>query len=59
MLHQCCGTEDFLYEDHVSFSNHLRCLGLECTVEEGPGTHEWGYWDQQIQRVLDWLPLAR
>lgn len=20
-------------------------------------THEWGYWDRMIQRVLEWLPL--
>ncbi len=25
--------------------------------EGGAGKHEWGYWDQQIQRVLAWLPL--
>ena len=27
------------------------------TVELGPGEHEWGYWDTQIQDVLSWLPL--
>ena len=32
-------------------------LGLKLTYEEGPGEHEWGYWDRQIQRVLAWLPL--
>ena len=26
-------------------------------VEEGPGTHDWAYWDMQIQRVLRWLDL--
>jgi S-formylglutathione hydrolase FrmB len=32
-------------------------LGLPLTYEAGPGAHNWAYWDQQIQRVLDWLPL--
>jgi S-formylglutathione hydrolase FrmB len=36
-----------------------RSLGLDLTYEEGPGEHEWGYWDQQIQKVLAWLPLRR
>jgi putative tributyrin esterase len=29
------------------------------TFEESPGGHEWSAWDQQIQRVLEWLPLRR
>lgn len=57
MLYQCCGTEDFLYGENVRFRDHARGLGLELTYEEGPGTHEWGYWDRHIQRVLEWLPL--
>lgn len=56
-LYQCCGTEDFLYEDNVRFREHVRSLGLPLTYEEGPGTHDWGYWDVHIKRVLDWLPL--
>ncbi len=55
-LYQWCGTEDFLYEDNLRFREHARALGLELVYEEGPGGHEWGCWDQQIQRVLAWLP---
>jgi putative tributyrin esterase len=58
-LFQCCGTEDFLYGDNVRFRDHARRLGLDLTYEEGPGTHEWGYWDANIRRVLEWLPLRR
>lgn len=57
LLYQCCGTEDFLYEDNVRFREHARALSLPLTYEEGPGEHEWGYWDAHIQRVLAWLPL--
>jgi len=56
-LYQCCGTEDFLYEENVRFRDHLRALPFDHTYEEGPGEHEWSYWDRMIQRVLDWLPL--
>jgi len=56
-LYQCCGTGDFLYEDNLRFRALARELTLDLTYEEGPGEHEWGYWDRQIQRVLAWLPL--
>ncbi|MFD1676886.1 alpha/beta hydrolase [Alicyclobacillus fodiniaquatilis] len=56
-LYQCCGTEDFLYEDNVLFRDACRQTNLDFTYEEEPGTHEWGYWDKKIQDVLAWLPL--
>ena len=56
-LYQCCGTEDFLYQENISFREHAKKLGLKHIYEESSGTHEWGYWDRQIQRVLEWLPL--
>jgi putative tributyrin esterase len=55
-LYQCCGTEDILYEGNQRFRAHAQAIGLEMTYEEGPAGHEWWYWDQQIQRVLAWLP---
>jgi len=58
-LYQCCGTGDALYESNVRAKGYFESLGLEVTYEEGPGEHEWGYWDRQIQRVLAWLPLRR
>ena len=56
---QCCGTEDFLYASNVRFRDHARAVGLDLTYEEGPGEHEWGFWDRWIQRVLEWLPLEK
>ncbi len=56
-LYQCCGTSDFLYEENVRFRDHLRTLPFDYTYEEGPGEHDWAYWDAMIQNVLAWLPL--
>ncbi|WP_391571838.1 alpha/beta hydrolase [Cohnella sp.] len=58
-FYQCCGTEDFLYDDNRRFLDHVRKLGLSLTYEEGPGTHAWDYWDAHIRKVLDWLPLEK
>jgi len=57
MLYQCCGTEDFLYQDNLRFRDHVMSLGLNLLYEEGPGIHEWAYWDKHIQRVIGWLPI--
>lgn len=57
MLYQCCGTEDFLYDDNRRFADAVRGTGFDHTYEEGPGGHTWDYWDAQIRRVLAWLPL--
>ena len=35
----------------------LQSLRIKLTYEEGPGDHDWAYWDRMIQRVLAWLPL--
>lgn len=49
-----CGTEDFLYEINHGFYEQFK-EKLPITYVEEPGDHEWGYWDQQIQRFLHWI----
>lgn len=56
-LYQVCGTEDFLYEDNRVFLDACRRLGVPVTYREGPGGHDWAFWDRWIQDVLAWLPL--
>ena len=57
-LYQCCGTEDFIYESNITFRDYARSLGVELTYEEGPGVHNFDFWDPYIRRILDWLPLT-
>lgn len=57
-LFLACGTEDQLIADNRAFRQHLDGLHLENSYTESPGAHDWGYWDAQIQRVLEWLPLV-
>lgn len=59
LLYQCCGTEDFLYEDNIRFKELCEKNNFKVTTDFGPGNHEWGYWDQKIQDVLAWLPLKK
>ena len=54
-LYHCCGTGDQLHEDNLRFREAVRKLPLDLTYEEGPGEHNWAYWDKMIQRVLVWM----
>ncbi|MBQ9195947.1 MAG: acetylesterase [Clostridia bacterium] len=57
-VYLACGEDDSLLE----VNHHLRdCFlknGFDLTWEEGPGAHEWDFWNRHIKRVIDWLPLA-
>jgi S-formylglutathione hydrolase FrmB len=54
-LYQCCGTEDFIYPQNVRFREVVSKLPLDLTYEEGPGDHNWAYWDKIIQPALEWM----
>lgn len=48
-----CGIEDSLLEHSRAFHAHLEELGLPHEYEEYPGGHEWAYWDDRIQKALE------
>jgi putative tributyrin esterase len=54
-LYQCCGTEDELHPDNLRFRDVVHKLPLDLTYEDGPGDHNWAYWDQMIQKALAWM----
>jgi len=54
-LYMACGTEDFLYDMNIKFRDFLLENSIDLTYEEGPGVHDWSFWDKYIQRGLDWL----
>lgn len=54
-LYQCCGTEDFLLAQNRQLQQHLAPLGLDYHYQEGPGGHDWAYWDAAIAAAIGWL----
>lgn len=54
-LYQCCGKDDFLYEENIAFRDYIRDYDFDYTYEEERGIHEWAYWDKKIKRVLEWM----
>lgn len=58
-LYMACGTEDMLYAMNVQARDRLLAMGAKLTYAEGPGSHDWNFWDQHIQKILDWLLEGR
>lgn len=58
-MYLCCGTEDGLVTVNRDFRDFLNENGVDLTYVEGPGKHDWVFWDTYIKKVLDWLPLNR
>lgn len=53
-LYGWCGTSDFLYENGKTVWKLAEKLGYDVTTEESEGDHQWIYWDEKIQDVLNW-----
>lgn len=59
-FYDCCGDQDEFLLGHHRFAAHAKKIGLPLVYEERAGCgHSWDYWDDQIQRVLAWLPLKK
>ena len=56
-IYIACGTEDPLLPHSRNFRDLLLENGFCVTYEEGPGGHEWDFWDTYIKKAIDWLPL--
>lgn len=53
-----CGTEDFLYDANKKFINHLKDNNYDVTDSDIPEMyHEWALWDDEIQKVIEWLDI--
>lgn len=51
----CCGTEDFLYEGNKSFKKHLESINYDFTYHQGPGNHDFDYWESEVVFAMGWL----
>lgn len=49
------GTEDFLYAANQKLRRKFETLDYDYTYRESAGSHEWAFWDEYIQYVLEWM----
>lgn len=57
-FYMACGTADHNYEINEAFYNRFHSRA-DIVYERAPDrSHEWGFWDEYIRRVLAWLPIG-
>ena len=56
-IYMSCGRNDDLLSVNEDFRDYLKEKGIDVTWDEEDAGHEWYFWDSQIKKVLDWLPL--
>jgi len=49
----CCGINDMLVAANRAFHFYLKKLGISHTYKEGPGTHNFKFWDEWIRIALE------
>jgi Predicted esterase len=54
-IYLACGTEDRLIDVNHKFRDFLTAEGVDHTYEESNGIHDWKFWDEYIEKVLNWL----
>ena len=51
-LYIACGYNDALVSENRELHEQLRDIGFPHAYEEGPGTHEWPFWNEYLRRGL-------
>ena len=54
-IYLACGTEDALIEHNREFAAFLGEQGTDHRFEEGPGKHNWTFWNEYLPKGLEYL----
>ena len=55
-----CGSADPVYDSNRRLAEACGAAGIDVTTSwVADAEHDWALWDQEIQTVLDWLPIRR
>lgn len=57
-LYTCCGTEDRRHQDSVDLKKTADELDVPLLFEQGPGRHDDIFFDEYIQKILNWMNFA-
>lgn len=53
-IYLACGSEDFGIKNNRDYKDFLIKNQIDVTYEEGPGVHNWDFWDPHIKSALNW-----
>ena len=54
-IYMACGTEDFLLPKNHDLRDYLQGIDANLTYTEGPGGHDWNFWDSYIEKAIKWF----
>lgn len=54
-IYMAIGTEDFLYQNNQELRRFLNERNADFLYEEGPGMHNWEFWNPYLLRGLGWV----
>ena len=49
------GTEDMLYASNQELRGFLEQHHADMKDEEGPGIHDWKFWNHYVRNGVEWL----
>jgi S-formylglutathione hydrolase FrmB len=49
-----CGSEDFLIKENHDYRDFLVSENIDLTYAEGPGIHDWTFWNEYIEKAIIW-----
>ena len=55
--YMACALSDSLLDANRRLRDELLRVGAHVKWDEQPGGHDWDFWDMEIRKVLEWLPL--
>ncbi len=53
------GKDDPLLEVNRAYHGVLEQAGMSVDYREDEGAHDWAFWDRNLYRFLEWLPVER
>lgn len=54
-IYMAVGTEDFLYENNQAFKKFLEEKEVPFVYQEGPGSHDFVFWNQHLEPAILWM----
>ena len=54
-IYMACGQGDYMYEENLALRDYFLQSPYEYFYEDGEGIHDWKFWNEYIQKALNWL----
>ncbi|KKO54679.1 alpha/beta hydrolase [Paenibacillus sp. DMB20] len=51
----CCGSSDPFIEMNRDFAEYMQSTSFDFRYVEGPGTHDWIFWEEHLKTTFDFL----